>query len=380
LREETRNRIILFSFVLTVFVIWLHAGESLISSIPGQIAVPGFFILSGFLFYCGSGTVLHRPIGDGVSSTPGDDGICSATGDDASADGPKKTCGFFPAWMGKKLLRRIRTLLIPYLVWNAIYFVIYLIAGKASISEFPQAVLFYSCNPVFWYLFQLNLITAMTPLLYLIMKRKVTAIIWLALIFVMAVFYGTIHTWIPASFINEDALFYYSVGAFLALYVAKPQRAESQRAESQRAESQSAESQPMESRKLIGISAGASAGLMLLFTAMRYLLPGELLNIGVIGQRLSGALLVWFIVGLPKKIRIFPWMKITFFIYATHYMVIRAVWAGETALGLNGNEPANMITYFLMPAICVAAAYGLYILMKKLMPKTLAFLTGGRGD
>lgn len=348
MREETGNRIILFSFVLTVFVIWLHAGESLISSIPGQIAVPGFFILSGFLFFR-----------------------------NAREEGAEAS-GFFPAWMGRKLLRRIRTLLVPYLVWNTVYYGIYLIAGKATLAEFPRAVLLYSCNPVFWYLFQLNLITAVTPLLYGIMKKKQTAVLWLAVIFTAAVFYGTIHAAIPVSFINEDALFYYSAGAFLSMHVAGRSGPETEKTAGGEPERRSC----AETEKLIRISAGACAGLLLLFTAMQRFLPGAFRNAGVIGQRLSGALLVWFLTGLipAGKLRIRPWMRITFFIYATHYMVIRAAWAAETALGLNGSAAANIATYLLMPAVCVAVAYGIYILMKKTMPKVLRVLTGGRGE
>lgn len=359
MKEQTGNRIILFSFVLTVFVIWLHAGESLISSIPGQIAVPGFFILSGFLFFrIPSGTFPDQPAGD-VSSEAAK---TESTGD-VSSEATKTESGFFPGWMRTKLLRRLRTLLIPYLTWNTIYFLIYLAVGKASIGELPQAVFHYSCNPVFWYLFQLNLITAVTPLLYQLMKRKWTAILWLAVIFTAAVFYSEIHAVIPFSFINEDALFYYSAGAFLSMYVAKPGGEES--------------------RRLTGISAGACAGLLLLFTGLQYFVPDAVCNAAVIGQRLAGALLVWFLTGLVKRdgsVRVFPWMKITFFIYATHYMVIRAVWAAEIALGLNGNEFANIVTYLIMPAVCTAAAYGLYILMKKTMPKVLGFLTGNRGE
>ena len=119
-----------------------------------------------------------------------------------------------------------------------------------------------------------------------------------------------------------------------------------------------------------------------LFLLVRSLLPADLRNISEVGYRAAGALAVYFLVELvyEKKggIEVRPWMKVNFFVYATHYMIIRIIWALETAAGLNGNQTANIITYLVMPAICVSAAYGLSVIMKKYVPKVYSALTGGR--
>lgn len=387
MKEKTGNRIILFSFALTVFVIWLHAGECLISSIPGQIAVPGFFILSGFLFF------------RGIIS---EDGAQKAA---VGSEGGKN--GFLPVRMKEKLKRRVRTLLIPYLLWNFLYFVIYLICGKAEPKEFFSAVFLYSCNPVFWYLQQLILIKLIAPLLYFIMKKRIPAVIWLAFIFILAVLYDRIHSVVDIRFINEDALFYYSLGAFLSLHIRKeaenseetgipevkmpaPEIPETGSApaetpgmgtsltETDAAET-SGEKRPLRTFFAEWKNVLITAGILLVFDLLSCILPDVIKNIGVIGLRTSGVLLVWLMIGKLPEVKIFPWMRITFFIYATHYMVIRLVWALETAMGLNGSAFANAVTYLIMPAVCTAAAYGLYILMKKLTPKLLEILTGGRG-
>ena len=119
-----------------------------------------------------------------------------------------------------------------------------------------------------------------------------------------------------------------------------------------------------------------------LFLLVRGVLPADLRNVSEVGCRAAGALAVYFLVELvyEKKggIEVRPWMKVNFFVYATHYMIIRIIWALETAAGLNGYQTANIITYLVMPAICVSAAYGLSVIMKKYVPKVYSALTGGR--
>ena len=175
---KQNEKLLLTSFIFTIFVVWLHAGEPLLSYVPGQVAVPGFFMLSGYLFM------------KGIPS------------DDAAAE--KEA-------VRGKLKRRVNTLVIPYLLWNAIYFVIYLVTGRAQIGEIFEAVFLYRCNPVFWYMFQLILITVLAPVIYYILKKgRRAALILLAAIFTLAVLYAKL----PFHYCNEDALFYYCLGAY----------------------------------------------------------------------------------------------------------------------------------------------------------------------
>lgn len=318
---KQNEKILLTSFIFTIFVVWLHAGEPLLSYVPGQVAVPGFFMLSGYLFM------------KGIPS------------DDAAAEKEAVT---------GKLKRRVNTLVIPYLLWNAIYFVIYLVMGRAQIGEIFEAVFLYRCNPVFWYMFQLILITVLAPAVYYIMKKgRAAALILLAVIFTLAVLYAKL----PFHYCNEDALFYYCLGGYLMLreryHASAPFRS-------------------------FVILAAATAAFLLARSA----LPVDLRNVSEVGYRAAGALAIYFLVELvyEKKggIEVRPWMKVNFFVYATHYMIIRIIWALETAAGLNGNQTANIITYLVMPAICVSAAYGLSVIMKKYVPKVYSALTGGR--
>ena len=335
------DRIVLYSFILTVFVVWLHAGEPLFSFVPGQIAVPGFFALSGYLFMRG---------------LPGNSG--DALGRSQILD---------------KMKRRVHTLVIPYLAWNTIYFVIYLAAGKATLAELPEAVLLYRCNPVFWYMFQLILITIISPVIYFIMKKgRAAALLLLAVIFALAVFYAKL----PFHYCNEDALFYYCLGAYFSL---RGTYGDAQRGRIAQDRSSSATGTYLP----LALTVAAAAAFLL----VRNLLPPALYNVSEVGCRAAGAAACWFAVSLfydryaersGGAFPVQPWMRINFFVYATHYMVIRAVWALEQAAGLNGSQTANIITYLVMPAICISAAYGLSLVMKKYAPKTYSVLTGGR--
>lgn len=339
---KQNEKILLTSFIFTIFVVWLHAGEPLLSYVPGQVAVPGFFMLSGYLF---------------MKGIPSD-----------SAAAEKET-------VRGKLKRRVNTLVIPYLLWNAIYFVIYLVTGRAQIGEIFEAVFLYRCNPVFWYMFQLILITVLAPVIYYIMKKgRAAALILLAAIFTLAVLYAKL----PFHYCNEDALFYYSVGAYLMLRGRIATSPASGRVAACCTRSPEKAMRRVPPARHFVISAAVTA----VFLLVREVLPADLRNISEVGYRAAGAPAVYFLVDLvyEKKggIEVRPWMKVNFFVYATHYMIIRIIWALETAAGLNGNQTANVITYLVMPAICIGTAYGLSVIMKKYVPKVYSVLTGGR--
>ena len=410
------DRIVLYSFILTVFVVWLHAGEPLFSFVPGQIAVPGFFALSGYLFMRGlpgnSGDALGRSAESSgrypaavlfaasdsprfaaelaakqsPAAIPPDDSSATATGGISRCACSEAPCacaalsdttpeGYRPvaSQILDKMKRRVHTLVIPYLAWNTIYFVIYLAAGKATLAELPEAVLLYRCNPVFWYMFQLILITIISPVIYFIMKKgRAAALLLLAVIFALAVFYAKL----PFHYCNEDALFYYCLGAYFSL---RGTYGDAQRGRIAQDRSSSATGTYLP----LALTVAAAAAFLL----VRNLLPPALYNVSEVGCRAAGAAACWFAVSLfhdryaercGGTFPVQPWMQIDFFVYATHYMVIRAVWALEQAAGLNGSQTANVITYLVMPAICISAAYGLSLIMKKYVPKIYSVLTGGR--
>ena len=192
-------------FFSTSFLIKI---EFFFSEFLGQVAVPGFFFLSGFLFFRGL--------------------------DDAKS------------W-GRKLKSRVFSYVLPYLLWNSAMTLLYLSFGKAewSLKSLWEGIFLYRFNPVFWYFYQLILLSFCLPFMAIlvILIRGNTAInkgntinksntinrstaieragtgspisplfLCFPLLFLLLVYFQ-----VDIPFVNEDAAFYYFLGGSFAL-------------------------------------------------------------------------------------------------------------------------------------------------------------------
>ena len=90
------------------------------------------------------------------------------------------------------------------------------VIGKGKIPfglpETVDAILNYTYNYVFWYLYQLILLILLAPLIYLAVKR-----VWPGIAF-LAVLLAGVYLGIDLPLLNLDALFYYSFAAFAAVH------------------------------------------------------------------------------------------------------------------------------------------------------------------
>ena len=195
--EQFRSRIYWVTFLFSMLVVWVHSynGElflgltgqaAMVDRIEravgeqlGQMAVPGFFMVSAYLFY--------------------------------------------RRFTWEKLLykwkSRVHSVLIPYFLWNFLYYMAYVMAtripaitrliGKTAVpfdgGQLVRAVAFYGYNPVFWYLFQLILLIALAPLVWLLMRSNAVAALTFAALALMI--------WKGRYFplLNADALLYLSL-------------------------------------------------------------------------------------------------------------------------------------------------------------------------
>ena len=167
---EFSRKITWFSFVFSILVVWTHSFnaelflgdtvygdrlneiESLFGDLAAQIAVPGFFMISGYLFY--RNFTWHK--------------------------------------LKSKWESRIRSVLVPYIVWNTLYYLAYAagsripgvteLMGKGEIpfnlTVLADAMVNHTYLYVFWYLYQLILLILLAPVLYGLLKRSWTAAIY----------------------------------------------------------------------------------------------------------------------------------------------------------------------------------------------------------
>ena len=352
------------SFFSTSFLIKI---EFFFSEFLGQVAVPGFFFLSGFLFF--------RDLDDVKS------------------------------W-GRKLKSRVFSYVLPYLLWNSGMTLLYLSFGKAewSLKSLWEGIFLYRFNPVFWYFYQLILLSFCLPFMAIlvILIRGNTAInrntaihknaaihrntatnknttinragtgspisplfLCFPLLFFLLVYFQ-----VDIPFVNEDAAFYYFLGGSLALL--------------------------WDGRKLFLPSFPLL--VFALFCYAQMLLPHAIgiLLLATVFYRLGMALffLSLFMKGegsillMKRRNSILQTLsEMSFYIYASHYLFLRLWFFLQSFLetrtvfptGDVGRDAFKLFFYLLSPVYCLFLAYFTGKGMKRLSPRLWKLLNGGRG-
>ncbi len=346
------NKITWFSFVFSLLVIWVHSynAELYLGKSPememvyrlehrigdglGQIAVPGFFMISGYLFYR----------------------------------------DFTWSRLGEKWNRRIRSVLLPYILWNFLYYMGYVIGsrlpwmtdvvGKGVIPfdlfTAVDAVINYTYNYVFWYLFQLILLILLAPVLYPVLKC-----VWSRILFLLFLWYiAAVKKELP--FVNADALIYYSSAASLAL--SKPQWVErtGKRSQCQTAAKKETCRQVLWGLGMIGGACAVyQAGLRTAFVPCFVLC------------RLMAAAGLWMAVpaeGLPEAK---DFMRHNFFLYGVHFALVRFInKAGAQILPPVLAVPLAL--YFFMPFLVLGIAGIIGRMLRRWVPLVWSLMNGGR--
>lgn len=211
-------------FILAVLVVFIHSYnasaydlsynnglstiilyvEDIISQDLAHISVPLFFAISGYLFY--------------------------------------RDVNIYSLW--NKLKRRTKSLLLPFVLWNIIYFVLfYLITHIPSIQSLLSSVervelsglniikgvMFYKYNYIMWFVYQLIIYTfILSPFIIYVLRNK---IIFLFIICILGIMYSFSFLEIPPLShhslgigVYPDMLAYYCIGAYLGKYKCFPEQ------------------------------------------------------------------------------------------------------------------------------------------------------------
>ncbi|MCC8127997.1 MAG: acyltransferase [Clostridiales bacterium] len=341
-----RNKITWFSFALSLLVIWIHAGnaelflgtgkeaellsriESAFSDYIGQIAVPGFFMISGYLFFR----------------------------------------DFRRGSLAGKWERRIHSVLVPYILWNFLYYVGYAAASRVpglsevvgkgviavSLDEIVQAVLHYRYNPVFWYLYQLILLILLAPVLILIFRSTWSKAVFFAVLLIL------LAKEIALPLVNTDALLYYSLAGAAAS--APGVRSVCERPESGRS----------------GILGGAA--MIAVAAGMYQLGLRTAAPVGFVLCRLFAVGGLWLCVPAAKLPKAGEVVRHSFFLYATHFAFVRLI--NKTAAMLLPDALRSIVIplllYLSMPFLVLGISTAGFVILEKYCPGLCRILNGNR--
>lgn len=339
-----RNKVTWFTFFFSILVIWVHSYnavlflgttgkayqidwlERFVGDSVAQIAVPGFFLMSSYLFF--RGFTLNR------------------------------------LWI--KWNSRIRSVLVPYIIWNLLYYSGYVIGsripgvceviGKGVVPltflRASDAILNYTYNYVFWYLYQLILLILLAPFIYLLVKRFLLGGLFLAGI-LAAIYVG----W-ELPFLNLDALFYYAFGAFAAVH------------------GKDLVERSWSLRRLWAGAAFLLTALLIKDVNFPEAVKGEAAA-SVVCFRLMAPAGLWLMVPEKYLAKARGWMKQNFFLYAIHFAMVRLI--NKTGALLLPSYPAIPFGLFLvMPALCVFFSFQIGRFLRRFLSPLWNLLNGGR--
>lgn len=204
------RKVTIVSFVMSIFVIYIHANNLKYYGIPadghtlanvivnifaeviGGIAVPFFFIISGYWLFRFDIT-------------------------DSSAT----------AFLLSKIQKKVRTLVFPYLLWNAFGMVFYFTVtnvpflsalmnnGKVieiTISNIVEGLFLHKYYFPFWYLQDLIILTALSPLLLMLLKRRLASIALISVLFLVNM------ASIDLVIVRTPSLMFFMLGAYISIY------------------------------------------------------------------------------------------------------------------------------------------------------------------
>lgn len=342
--EYLQSQVISFlRFPLCVLVVMIHVGINtkdcpehslydsvhyLFADIIARVAVPLFFLFSGFLFF-------YRT--------------------------EKFTWGVY----NEKLAKRVRTLLIPYVFWNLLIILclcyLYNYGENYSLTDWLRAfwcetvpvfngegIASYPVSNQFWYIRDLMVTAMFSPLIYLICKRTYYYVLILGVLWVL-------NCWFLVTGINLTALFFFSLGAYFSIHkknfvdVLKPYTV------------------------LLGF-AYLFFSLPVFFEETPMWTP--LRRIGILlGMAFTISLVARSIESSKCKVNTFL-SESSFFIFAYHILAL-TIGGGIVSFSLNTDVLCTCLYFFEIIAVIVIGLM-IFGILRKWFPRFLSLITGGR--
>lgn len=313
-------------FILAVMVVFIHVQHNtrlglIFCDDFCRLAVPAFFLISGYYFFT------HF---DGWNTS---------------------------LWIDK-LKKRVFTILIPFILWNVIALVQYILRAVIVKEPFSFAQLFAERGIIIdyplWFLRDIMLMSLLAPLVYVIVRKLG---IWF---FVAMLAFPLIGIWTSRRILTYNAVVYFSLGAYLQIRG----------------------NDIVGSFRKIGWQS-LCIYIAMVFTA-RVVCPSNPVLAGACRYLLvlSGVVILFCVSGLLVEkdvVRVNRFLSnSSFFIFASHALFLGSV-AAIIGKILPDTSAAilmvrGVITWLGTVALCLI----IYIVMSRYLPKTTALLNGKR--
>ncbi len=331
--ENFSNNVIWYNFILCILVIFIHARNDSIFTLPVLISgIPVWNEIESFLaadvagaavggFYIGSGYLFFRNY----------------------------------SWkrVFSKYKSRMRSLVIPYILWTLLYFFIHAAISRipvlASVFQEPlieiswrtmlDAVIHYRYCAFLWFLQFLILYAALSPAIYLLISNRYSGGAAILLVFFTACT-NIIKNEQAAAVTNWLVL--YMLGGYIAIHLREA----------------------VEAGKT---STGALAGAMFLAAAAFWINKSYPSVFGVLFYSCSFSGALWCLISWDREgsstltmPRAREWQKNTFAVYMTHFMAVQGI---NRAAGrfLSQSMWIGFLLFLLLPAVCF---WGVHLVKK----------------
>lgn len=305
--------------------------ESFISQGVARVAVPLFFVISAFLFFY------------------------NLSEDTVSFD-----------WFIKKYKKRFKSLVIPFLIWNTISYLIYLlpyfiipirsiITGyikEPTIINFIQGVFLFKYNMIFWFIFNLIILVILSPIIYLVLKNKTRGQIFTIFILSMWLLRTKNGNAILDSSFRLDALCFFTIGSYVALH-------------------------------------GENIFKKILKKKHAFMLIGFWIFLIILNivYRSKFTYKFGIFIGIPAmwygfdfildRLSVFKYMNHTFMIYALHAIILK-ITTNLIFKFLGENTAFALLNYFVSPVITLFIIYLFANILKKYHPVVYGIINGSR--
>lgn len=267
-----------------------------------------------------------------------------------------------------RIKKRIKTLVIPYIIWNLIMILAILAKnlvferiglgtddGYESLQRFSVYELFWGVpiNFPLWFLRDLIVMTLLSPLFYyFFLYAKLSGLILLFICYLLSIESG-----IPG--LSTKAIAFFGLGSYLGLFKYNLLR--------------------------VALPYGKMAGLVAVIALLFAIYTGNMANEFYRRVFVLFAVVAVFYAGYRItehdriKHHLLGLARPVFFIYAIHAVYILNWLKGALSKSSLAHSGWGMLVgYFMVPPICIGIILMLYAAMKRFLPKTLYLITGNR--